>query len=426
MGPETTIRQVEKFVKEVMEGDDASSLLKRALEAALAAIMEGEVSELTGADRGERCADRATYRNGYRERRFDTGLGSTTLQIPRVRNGTYMPSFLKARQRSDDALTVALVTCYQQGVSTRKAEAIAQALGVEEITKSTVSRMIAALDPQVDAFRQRKLPVCPYVFVDARYENVREDHRVQKMAVMVALGVREDGAREVLGFAVAPVENEAYWEDFLQDLRKRGLSGVRLVVSDGHEGLKLAIGRVFPSAQWQRCKVHFLRNLGSRIPQKRRPALLALAKTIFEQETFDDALAQRAQVAEAFRRAGQADAAELLESADEILTYLSFPLEHRTKLHSTNVVERLNRELKTRTRVVSIFPNRASLVRLVGALLLEEHDEWIVGRRYISEQSMKSMRSPAGPDLDAKAARAGPPAQGARLTSPRKEASAPV
>lgn len=346
------------------------------------------------------------------------------LRIPRVRDGSYMPSFLKARQRSDDALMVALVECYQRGVSTRKAEAVAQALGVERISKSTMSRLLAALDPQVDTFRKRRLPSCPYVFVDARYENVREDHRVQKMAVLVAIGVREDGAREVLGFAVAPVENEAYWEDFLQDLRKRGLSGVRLVVSDGHEGLKIAIGRVFPGARWQRCKVHFLRNLGARIPQKRRPALLALAKTIFEQETLDDAFAQRAQVAEAFRRAGQADAAELLESSDEILTYLSFPLEHRTKLHSTNVVERLNRELKTRTRVVSIFPNRASLVRLVGALLLEEHDEWIVGRRYISEQSMKALRSPAGPPIDA--ARAGPPAQGARLTPPRKGALAPA
>src|SRR6185503_2540171 len=196
-----------------------------------------------------------------------------------------------------------------------------------------------------------------------------------KMAVLVALEMREDGGRKVLGFGVAPVENEAYWEDFLQNLRKRGLSGVQLVISDSHEGLKRGIERAFPSARWQRCKVHFLRNLGSRIPQKRRPALVALTKTIFEQETLDEALAQRGQVADAFRRAGQAEAAELLESADEVLTYLSFPIEHRKKIHSTNVVERLNRELKRRTRVVSIFPNRDSLIRLAGALLLEEHDE---------------------------------------------------
>jgi putative transposase len=397
MAPEKTLRHVEGLVKDILEAGEAPSVLRRALEAALAAIMEAEVSELAGAQHGERSATRQAHRNGYRERRFDTGLGTSSLEIPRLREGSYMPSFLKSRQRSDDALMLALVQCYQQGVSTRNAEAIAQVLGIETISKSAVSRLPEALDPQVEEFRKRRLPACPYVFVDARYENVREHHRVQKMAVLVALGVSEDGAREVLGFGVAPVENEAYWEDFLLDLRKRGLSGVQLVISDGHEGLKRAIERALPSARWQRCKVHFLRNLGSRVPQKRRPALLALTKTIFEQETLEDALAQRQQVADAFRRTGQADAASFLESADEILTYLSFPAEHRKKIHSTNVVERLNRELKRRTRVVSIFPNRDSVVRLAGALLLEEHDEWTVGRRYISEQSMKLLqRSPPG------------------------------
>ena len=380
---------------EFLANGDLKDLMRRGLEAALAAFMEAEVSEQIGAAYGEQSAGRTTNRNGYRPRGSNTGLGSSTLQIPKVRKGTYFPSFLSAHKRSDDALVMAVAACYQQGVSTRKVEAIARALGVESLKKDQVSAMASALDPQVAKFRERKLGECPYVFLDARYEHVREDAQVHKVAVLVALGVRRDGHREVLGFAIERTENEAYWDGVLSSLTERGLTGVKLAVSDAHEGLRRAIEKRLPSARWQRCRVHFMRNLAQKVPQRQRSAFVALAKTIFVQESYEQAVQQRAAIAESFRRAKRADVADFLESADEVLTYMTFPSEHWTKLHSTNVVERLNRELKRRTRVVSIFPNRDALQRLVGALLLEEHEEWVVSRRYISEQSMKALYSPA-------------------------------
>ena len=388
------LRHVEALLEEIVAEPSVDDTLRKGLEAFLAALMESEATELTGAPHGAHDPARVTYRNGYRDRKFQTGLGSHELRIPKLRQGTYLPSFLKSRQRSDDSLLLAVAACYHQGVSTRNVEKVAQALGVESLKKSTVSKMVATLDPQIEAFRKRPLGKCPYVFLDARYENVRESHAVRKVAVLVALGVREDGAREVLGYAVERVENETYWRDFIADLVQRGLGGVRLAISDAHEGLYRAIEKGFPAARWQRCKVHFLRNLGSRIPRKQRPAFLALAKTVFSFDTREEAEQQRAEVAAVFRRAGRGDAAAFLEASDEVLTYLDFPVEHHTKLHSTNVLERLNRELKRRTRVVSIFPNRPSLGRLVGALLLEEHEEWMVARRYISERSMKKLLTP--------------------------------
>jgi transposase-like protein len=388
------LRPVEALLDEILAENGVDDTLRRGLEAFLAAVMETEVTELAGAPLGARDASRTAYRNGYRDRKFQTGLGTHELRIPKLRQGAYMPSFLKSRQRSDDALMLAVAACYHQGVSTRNVEKVAQALGVESLKKSTVSAIVANLDPQVDAFRKRPLGRFPYVFLDARYENVREDHAVRKVAVLVALGVREDGAREVLGYGVSRVENETYWRDFIGGLVQRGLAGVKLVVSDAHEGLRRAIEKGLPGARWQRCKVHFLRNLGGRIPRKYRPSFLALAKTVFAFDTRAEAEKQRAEVAAVFRKAGREEAAAFLEASDEVLTYLDFPLEHHTKLHSTNVVERLNRELKRRTRVVSIFPNRASLERLIGALLLEEHEEWLVARRYISERSMKKLLTP--------------------------------
>ena len=391
----SSVRQMAGLLEEIRVEGLSSGWLRKALEAALSAIMEVEDSERAGAEYGERSETRLARRNGYRTRSFQTGLGTSVLEIPKLRQGSYLPSFLRSHQRSDDALVLAVAECYHQGVSTRNVEAIAQALGVESLSRSTVSRMVEVLDPQIEAFRSRPLGRYPYVFLDARYEFVREEHRVRKMAVLVAIGVREDGLREVLGYAVARVENEAFWGDFLQQLRQRGLAGVELVVSDAHEGLKAAIAKHLPGARWQRCKVHFLRNLSERIPPKKRPALISLAKTIFEQETAQDARQQRRLVADIYRRAGLEEAADFLESSEDVLTYLDYPTEHWTKLHSTNALERLNRELKRRTRVVSIFPHRQSLERLVGALLLEEHEEWMVGRRYISERSMRLLKSTA-------------------------------
>lgn len=415
------VRQLERLMEEVGEDGVPQDVLRRALEAALAALMEAEVTEAVGAEYGERSEDRLTRRNGYRERTYNTGLGTSVLQIPKLRQGSYFPSFLNSHKRSDDALILAVAQCYQQGVSTRNVEAVAQALGVEHLSKSTVSSMAQRLDEQVAVFRKRLLGEHPYVFVDARYEHVREEHRVHKMAVMVAVGVRWDGVREVLGYAVARVENEAFWQDFLHDLKTRGLTGVKLVISDAHEGLKKAIAHVFPGSLWQRCKVHFLRNLAGRIPRKKRPAMISLAKTIFEQDSDQEAIVHRDLVLEIYRKAGLHEAAAQLEQCDEVFTYMQMPSEHWTKLHSTNALERLNRELKRRTRVVSIFPNRASLERLAGALLLEEHEEWIVGRRYISERSMALLKTPAEQldelvpgagvllDVAARAARPGPP-----------------
>lgn len=390
----STMRHLDALLKGVLDNsNDLNGLLRRALEAALAAIMEAEVEQITNAPHGVATPDRQTRRNGYRTRRFDTGLGSLHLQIPKVRKGNYFPSFLQARQRSDQALIAAIAQCYQQGVSTRNVEAIAQALGVDELDENTVSRMAQTLQPMVDAFKNRLLPACPYVFLDARYEFVREDHEVQRMAVLIAIGVREDGIKEVLGYAVARTEHQNYWADLLRELKRRGLRGVKLVISDAHDGLKGAIRQEFAGSKWQRCKVHWFRNLAGYLPQKKRAALMTLAKTIFEQETQEEALVQRREVSKVYRQAKCEEAADFLESTVSMLTYMSFPMAHWRKLHSTNVVERLNRELKRRTRVVSIFPHRASLDRLVGALLLEEHEEWKIGRRYIAERSMAELKS---------------------------------
>ena len=390
-----SLRHVEEFVERAKASGVSLSVLREGLEAVLAALMEAEVTELAGAGYGERSEERTARRNGYRERLFHTGLGTSILRIPRLRRGTYLPSFLRAHQRSDEALVPALAQCYRQGVSTRRMEVVAQALGVESLSKSAASRMAGRLDPMVKAFRERELGEFPYVYLDARYEYVREDHRVRRMAVMVGVGVRWDGMREVLGYEVARVENRVLWEEFLRSLKRRGLHGVKLVVSDAHEGLRRAIEEVFPGSLWQRCKVHFLRNLAGRVPRKKRPAMVSLAKTIFEQESLEGAQEHRQLVASIFGKAGLEKAAEFLEESEDVLTYMEFPEEHWTKVPSTNALERLNRELKRRTRVVSIFPNRASLERLVGALLLEEHEEWMVGRRYISERLMRLLRSPA-------------------------------
>lgn len=390
----SSMRHVVDFVKAFMREGETKELLKKGLEAALSTLMEVEVSALTGAEHGERSVERVASRNGYRERTLQTGLGSSVLRIPKLRSGCYFPSFLVGYKRSDDALLAAVATCYIEGVSTRNVGPVMQALGVEHMSKSQVSAICAGLDPMVKAFQSRDLGEYPYVWLDARYENVREDGRIHKVAVMVALGVRKDGVREVLGTAVERTEHETYWDRFLQSLVARGLRGVRLVITDAHSGLRRALERALPAARWQRCRVHFMRNLAGMLPKRKQPALLALAKSIFAVDSHAEALKARAEVAELFRRAGQADAARFIEETDEVLTYMEFPPEHWSKLHSTNFVERINRELKRRTRVVSIFPNRASLARLMGALMLEEHEEWLVGRRYISEASMGALYSP--------------------------------
>jgi putative transposase len=356
-------------------------------------LMEAEVSAQIGAGRYERTDERTTQRNGYRTRPWATRVGTIDLAIPKLRNGSYFPSWLEARKRGEQALISVVAEAYVQGVSTRKVEAVVQSLGIAGISKSEVSRMAASLDAQVEAFRTRRLEAAyPYMWIDARYEYVREDHRVQSMAVVIAYGVRADGVREVLGLDIGLSEDVATWRTFLQGLVARGVRGVKLVISDAHPGLKQAVKEVFLGAGWQRCRVHFMRNLLARVPKSAQAMVAATVRTIFDQPDRPAAEAQLLQVVEAlgdrFREAVQL----LLDAEGEILTFYDFPPEHRRQIYSTNPLERLNKELKRRSAVVGIFPNRAAVLRLFGALLAEQNDEWLVaGHRYMSEVSLRKL-----------------------------------
>jgi transposase-like protein len=323
-------------------------------------------------------------------------VGTLEVAIPKLRTGSYFPTFLEPRRRAEQALVAVVAEAYVQGVSTRKVEALVQTLGITGISKSEVSRMAAGLDAQVDAFRTRPLDAdYPYVWLDARYEKVREDGRVQAMAVVVAYGVRADGVREVLGVDVTAGEHVVFWRTFLQSLVARGLHGVRLVISDAHPGLRQAIREVFVGAAWQRCRVHFMRNVLARVPKKAQAMVAATVRTIFEQPDRERARAQLGTVIEALADRFPAVVELLIEAEDEVFTFYDFPAEHRRQVYSTNPLERLNKELKRRSAVVGIFPNRAAAVRLLGAVLVEQHEEWLVGRRYFSETSMRRLLGPA-------------------------------
>jgi putative transposase len=317
------------------------------------------------------------------------------LAIPKVRTGSYYPSFLEPRRRAEQALVAVVAEAYVQGVSTRKVEALVQSLGIDGLSTSEVSRLCASLDAQVTAFRDRRLDAeYPYLWLDARYEHVREDSRVQSMAVVVAYGVRADGVRDVLGLAVEAREDLDTWRAFLQDLVARGVRGVRLVVSDAQPGLKQAIREVFVGASWQRCRVHFLRNVLACVPKSSQAMVAATVRTIFAQADRQAAQTQLRQVvallADRFPRV-----VRLLEEAEEeVFTFYDFPLAHRRQVYSTNPLERLNKELKRRSAVVGIFPTRAAVLRLLGAVLAEQSDEWRVGRHYFSETSMRLLVEP--------------------------------
>jgi len=358
-------------------------------------VMEAEVRAQIGAGRYERAEERTAYRNGYRLRPWDTRLGTLALSIPKLRSGSYFPSFLEPRRRAEQALVSVVAEAYVQGVSTRKVEALVQALGIDALSKSEVSRLCAVLDEQVTAFRTRRLDaVYPYLWLDARYEHVREDGRVQSMAVIVAYGVRADGVRDVLGVDVGLSEDVALWRAFLQDLVARGVHGVRLVISDAHAGLKQAIAEVFVGASWQRCRVHFLRNVLARVPKSAQAMVAATVRTIFQQTSRADAQTQLHQVIAAFEPRFPGVVRLLTEAEEEIITFYDFPSAHWRQLYSTNPLERLNKELKRRSAVVGIFPNRAAVLRLLGMVLAEQSDEWRVGRHYFSEVSMRQLTDP--------------------------------
>ena len=367
--------------------------LREAVQLLAQELMELEVSRKIGAQRHERTAERVTYRNGYRHRTWDTRVGTIDLRIPKLRQGSYFPSLLEPRRRAEKALVAVVQEAYIHGVSTRKVDELVQSLGMTGISKSEVSRLCSELDELVEAFRHRPLTNrYPYVWLDAKYIKGRESGRVLSMALVVAVGVTSSGDREVLGLDVGLTEDGPFWTEFLRDLVRRGLSDVRLVISDAHEGLKEAITRVLGRSSWQRCRVHFMRNLLSQVPKSAQQMVAALVRTIFAQPDKAAAHAQLAEVAKSLALRFPKAAQMLRDAEEEILAYMAFPTEHWRQLHSTNPLERLMREIGRRTDVVGIFPNRASRIRLAGAVLMEQQDEWMAApRRYFSLASMSKL-----------------------------------
>lgn len=378
------------------KGDEPpEDMLRTAVQAFVRELMEADVSAQVGAGRYERAADRATQRNGFRSRPWDTRVGTLDLQIPKLRTGSYFPSWLEPRRRSEQALVSVVAEAYLRGVSTRKVEALVQTLGIASLSKSEVSRLCEVLDEQVDKFRNRRLDAdYPYLWLDARYEHVREDGRVVSMAVVSAHGVRSDGIREVLGVDVGLSEDVELWRAFLQGLVGRGLRGVKLVTSDGHRGLKQAIAEVFVGAAWQRCRVHFMRNIEAQVPKNAQQLVTAAVRPIFLQTDRASAQAELKKICTSLKDRFPKVVHMLAEAEEEVFTFYDFPAEHRRQIYSTNPFERLNKELKRRSAVVGIFPNRAAVIRLLGALLAEQNDEWLVGHHYFSEISMLKINTP--------------------------------
>lgn len=339
-------------------------------------LMEAEVTQKVGAEPHERSDERTGYRNGHRERRWDTRLGTLSLKVPKVRDGGYVPSFIEHRKRSEQALISVIQEAVVQGVSTRRIETVLAEFGIAGVSAGQVSHLCAALDDKVRQFRERPLGASRYVWVDALYEKVREDDRVESMAVVIATGVNAQGRREVLGFDVIPTETEEGWTQFLKSLKERGLSGVQLVISDAHGGLKAAARKIL-KAEWQRCKVHFYRNVLSQVTKRSQAEVSEAMKAVFVQRDEKSAKAKAADLVKQFQ--GRfAKAMDVFESGiDDVLSYLHYPAGHRIRISSTNPLERLNREIRRRTRVVGIFPHRGACVRLIGMLLVEMHEDWL-------------------------------------------------
>lgn len=365
-------------------------------------LMELEVEGKTGAAHGERNPERLTHRNGYRDRSWETRVGTIELRIPKLRKGSYFPEFLEPRRMSEKALTAVIQEAYIQGISTRAVDELVKAMGMSGISKSQVSKLCQEIDERVTSFMERPLEGdWPYLWLDATYVKVRNQGRVVSVAVVLAIGVNGDGRREVLGMDIGLSEAETFWLEFLRKLRRRGLNGVKLVVSDAHEGLKAAVTKVL-GATWQRCRVHFLRNLLAHAGKQGRRLVAAFIDTAFAQPDAASAKAQWRQVADQMRPKLPKLAAIMDEAEDDVLAYMTFPKAHWPKLHSTNPIERLNGEIKRRTDVVGIFPNEAAIKRLVGALLLEQNDEWAVQRcRYMTLATMTEVSEDTMPALAA-------------------------
>jgi putative transposase len=374
---------------------EGSDLLREMVRTFAERLMGAEVEVLCNAGYGEVTPERTNSRNGYRSRQLDTRVGSIDLSIPKLREGSYYPGWLlEPRRRAERALVAVVAECYVRGVSTRRVEGLVQTLGIEHLSKSQVSRMAKELDSEVAAFRSRPLDGGPYTYLslDAMTQKVRESGRIVNVAVVIAVGVNAEGHREVLGFDVITTEDGAGWLAFLRGLVARGLAGTTLVISDAHVGLVDAVRATLTGATWQRCRTHFMRNLLTRVPKSAQAMVATLVRTIFAQPDAASVWDQHARVVEQLTDRFPAAAELLAEAAPDVLAFTAFPKEHWKQIWSNNPQERLNKELRRRTDVVGIFPNRDAVVRLVGSVLAEQHDEWAVVRRYMSAESLAKAR----------------------------------
>ena len=381
-------------LQSLLEKTSDADLLREMIGFAADRLMGLEVEGLCGAGHGARSAERLNHRNGYRDRLWETRAGAVDLRIPKLRRGSYFPFFLEPRRTAEKALIAVIQEAYVQGISTRSVDELVKAMGMTGISKSQVSRLCQEIDGRVQAFLERPIEGdWPYLWLDATYIKVRRAGRIVSVAAIIAVAVNSEGRREVLGLAIGLSEAETFWSDFLRSLTRRGLRGVKLVISDAHEGLKAAAAKVL-GATWQRCRVHFMRNALAHAPKGQREMVAAAIRTAFVQENHEAAVTQWRQVADSLRPRFK-DLAEFMDLAEQdVLAFMTFPKDHRTKIHSTNPLERLNKEVKRRTNVVGIFPNEAAIIRLVGAILLEQNDEWAVCRRYMTLETLAQISHP--------------------------------